>query len=129
MNAREYFRGLQTAISEAPYVVGSNITFDETFENECYIRGALTLSGGLELHIAEYVTTEPDVQRSKYRYHLQTTDGALVTRWDNVPHHRHITTFPNHRHDATGSVHPSPPMDLFQVLNAIIPFLPPLSND
>jgi len=123
VNAREYYRSVQTIISDAPHVVASDVNFDEIAANECYIRGVLTLTGGFELHIAEYVITGPDIQRPKYRYHLQHADGTLVSRWDNVPHHRNVPTYPDHRHNTSGSIHPSPPMDVSHALTAVIPLI------
>jgi hypothetical protein len=128
VNAREYHRTVQAAISEAPHVVASDISFDEIDVNECYIHGVLTLVGSCELHLAEYVVTEPDLQRLKYRYHLQRANGAMLARWDNVPHHRDVHTFPDHRHNASGSVHPSPPIDVFQLLTAVVPFITSADN-
>ncbi len=120
---------MQATIGEAPHVTASDVSFDEIVANECYIRGMLKLSGGFELHIAEYVITEPNIERSKYRYHLQRADGTSVARWDNVPHHRDISTFPDHRHNDSGSVHPSPTMDVFQVLTAVIPLIMSSNDD
>jgi len=72
LNARDYYLRLQNAIHAAPHVLGSDVQFEEIDVNECYVRGVLTLTGGFELHIAEYVVTEPVLMRPKYRYHLQT---------------------------------------------------------
>jgi hypothetical protein len=80
LNARDYYLDLQDAIHAAPHVVRSDVQFEEIDTNECYVRGVFTLIGGFELHIAEYVVTEPVVTRPKYRYHLQTSDGKLVSR-------------------------------------------------
>ena len=101
----------------------SNITFDEIDANECYVRGILSLIGDFELHIAEYVVTEPNLTRPKYRYHLQDSDSRLVSRWDNVPHHPTVSTFPDHRHDDLGGVHPTPSMNVPDVLNAVLQFV------
>ena len=81
MNARDYYLSLQNAIHAAPHVLRSDVQFEEIDVNECYVRGVLTLIGGFELHIAEYVVTEPVLTRPKYRYRLQTSDGKLVSRW------------------------------------------------
>ena len=125
MNAREYYLGIQAAIHAAPHVLRSEVRFDEIDVKECYIRGTLYLLGDLELHIAEYVVTEPEIQRLKYRYHLQTAkDKILVSRWDNVAHHPQIRTFPHHRHDQSDEVHPSPPMDITKLLDAVLAFIP-----
>ena len=119
MNARDYYLSLLDAIRAAPHVLRIDTQFEEIDVNECYIRGVLALIGGFELHIAEYVVTEPVLTRAKYRYHLQSSDGELVSRWDNAPHHSGVDTFPDHRHDLEGGVCPNPPTSVPQVLEAI----------
>jgi hypothetical protein len=124
LNAREYYVGIQSAIHAAPHVLSSDLSFEEIDTNECYLRGVLMLIGNLELHVAEYTVTEPVVRREKYRYHLQTTDAKLISRWDNVAHHPAISTFPNHRHDDQGNIQASPTMGIREVLDAVLPFIP-----
>lgn len=85
--------------------------------------GVLALRGGYQLHIAEYVVAWPEFERSRYRYHLQRVSGEFVVRWDNAPHHRHVASFPNHRHEADGSVHASDAMDVAQVLRAVVGYI------
>ena len=123
MNARDYSLSLQDAIHAAPHVFRSDVRFEEIDVNECYVRGVLILIGGFELHIAEYVVTEPVLTRPKYRYHLQTSDGKLVSRWDNVPHHPDVATFPDHRHDDQDGVHPTSPVSVPDVLDAVLRFI------
>lgn len=122
MKAREYYAALQAAILAAPHVIHSDVSFDEVAESECYIRGRLTMTGGYELHLAEYVVTEPQINRLKYRYHLQTSDNRLLARWDNAPHHPEIKSHPHHLHTEKG-VKDSPAMDVEQVLAAVMDFL------
>jgi len=125
VNGRQYYLDVQATIQAAPHVLRSEIRFDEVDSDECYIKGTIQLVGDLELHIAEHVVTEPIIQRLKYRYHLQRTDSkALVSRWDNVAHHPHVPTYPHHRHDDTGAVHPSPSMDMARLLDAVLAFIP-----
>jgi len=123
VNARGYYLNLQTIIHAAPHVVQSDLRFEEIDDNECYVRGVLTLIGGFELQVAEYVVTEPAVIRPKYRYHLQDATAALISRWDNAPHHQAIATFPDHRHDHLGQAHPSEPMTIADVLTAVLQFI------
>ena len=122
MKAREYYATVQAAILAAPHVVQSDISFDEVSEDECYIRGTLTLIGGIELHLAEYVITGPEIKRLKYRYHLQTTEGEFLARWDNAPHHPEVKSHPNHLHIQKG-VKTSVLMDVESVLAAAIDFM------
>jgi hypothetical protein len=129
VNARDYYLDLQDVIHATPFVLRSDLRFEEIDVNECYIRGVLLLVGGFELHIAEYVVTEPDPTRPKYRYHLQSSSNDLIARWDNAPHHRSVPTFPHHRHDGEGKVHPTLPVSVSEVLDAILPMiLPPMPD-
>ena len=42
----------------------------------------------------EYV----DEADRKYSFHWQATDGELIIRWDNAPHHPELSTHPDHKH-------------------------------
>lgn len=122
MKSRDYYASVQAAILAAPHVIQTEITFDEISEEECYIRGILTLTGSNELHIAEYVVTEPEFKRLKYRYHLQSSRGKMIVRWDNAPHHPEIKTHPDHLHVGE-KVKENPPADIPQVLTAVLSFI------
>lgn len=65
---------------------------EETVE---FIRLKAELSNGTILYIRESFS----LGKSKYSYHWQQTDGKLIMRWDNAPHHENISTFPYHLHD------------------------------
>jgi len=122
VKSREYYSSVQAAILAAPHVIQNDISFDEVSEEECYIRGILTLTGGYELHIAEYVVTEPDFKRLKYRFHLQSSEGKMIARWDNAPHHPEIKTHPDHLHIAE-KIKPNLPANIPQVLAAVLSFI------
>ena len=60
----------------------------------------------------------------RYRFHYMTSKKAMVVRWDNVPHHKKIPTFPHHKHTPKG-VESSKDMNLVDTLKHIITnFLP-----
>ena len=122
MTARDYFQLIQQAINATLIVIVSDVSYHEIDTTECYIRGVVSIVGGLQFHLAEYAVTTPIVKRIKYRYHLQKPDETLLVRWDNVPHHPQVSTFPHHRHEANGAVHESVDMDIPQAMKAIIPF-------
>ncbi|MEW6667273.1 MAG: DUF6516 family protein [Thermodesulfobacteriota bacterium] len=126
MNARDYYLSLQAAIHAAPHVLRSDMRFEEIDINECYVRGVLSFIAGFELHISEYVVSEPTVTRLKYRYHLQASDGGLVSRWDNAPHHPEISGFPDHRHGKYGEIHSASPMNVPAVLDAVLQLITPI---
>ncbi len=50
---------------------------------------------GSVLHIKDYLFLNG---KRKYSYHWQDKKGNLISRWDNSPHHKNISTFPHHRH-------------------------------
>jgi Family of unknown function (DUF6516) len=122
VKSREYYASIQKVILSTPYVIQTDISFDEISEEECYIRGVLTLTGGYELHIAEYVVTKPEFKRLKYRFHFQSADDKVSARWDNAPHHPKVKTHPDHLHIGE-TVKANPPMDIPQVLTALLSFI------
>ena len=50
---------------------------------------------GSLLHIKDYLFIDG---KRKYSYHWQDAQGRLITRWDNSPHHKELSTFPHNRH-------------------------------
>lgn len=122
MKSREYYASVQKAILATPHVIQIDVSFDEISEDECYIRGVLTLNGGYQLHIAEYIVTEPKLERLKYRFHLQAPNAKMIARWDNAPHHPKIKTHPNHLHVGE-KIKASPPVDIEQVLTEVLSFI------
>ena len=53
-----------------------------------------------------------------YRYHYQDPSAVLVFRYDNAPHHREISTHPDHKHageHVVASQHPSLEQVLLEV--------------
>jgi hypothetical protein len=52
----------------------------------------------------------------KYKYQWQSSEGELLKRWDNAPHHKELETFPDHVHDPNG-VYPSHTMNLELILD------------
>ncbi len=67
------------------------------------------------LEFTESITPE----RFKYRYHYMDINGNLIFRYDNVPHHRELSTFPDHKH-YTDRVVESETIDFKQVIEEII---------
>lgn len=81
---------------------------------------AFLKDGGL-LEIAEYVVVrERRITRVAYSYHWQDKNGMLKMRWDNVTHHREVSTFPHHVHlESEGNVIPSDAPELAKILAEI----------
>jgi hypothetical protein len=71
------------------------------------------LAGSSVLHIRERYK---EGELIKYSYHLMK--GDKVIRWDNVPHHREISTYPHHKHE-NDEIMESGNMDVGMVLEEI----------
>ena len=58
--------------------------------------------------------------KRKYAYQWMDEDNQLIIRWDNEPHHKHISTFPYHKHVGTDeNVTAEPEVTLTEVLGHI----------
>jgi hypothetical protein len=111
VNAQDYHRQLVELFDSITLIVESDVSFREIDTDECYIKATLTWATGHILYLAEYVMIQSDeITRSRYRYQLLTPDKKPIIRWDNAPHHKSLSTFPEHQHDATGLPYPSHPM-------------------
>lgn len=78
------------------------------------------MTDGFILYFIEFVEIQGDIAKClKYKYQWQSKNGDLLVRWDNVPHHPKIDSFPYHMHDKDG-VHSSPSMNLESIIAIII---------
>ncbi|MFQ5421713.1 MAG: DUF6516 family protein [Anaerolineae bacterium] len=58
------------------------------------------------------------INKIRYKYHYQDAENRLISRYDNVPHHLSVSTFPHHKHEGAKIV-AADPVDLSQVLQEI----------
>lgn len=91
------------------------ITFVD--EGDVHVLSAkAVLTDGSVCFVRELVTADD----AKYSYHWQTQSGALISRWDNAPHHRRVATFPHHKHiGAKNKILPSEEITLEAILAVI----------
>lgn len=80
-----------------------------------FVDGKIVFFDNTTLEFTESMTPE----RFKYRYQYMKTDGSLIFRYDNVPHHPEISTFPDHKH-CQNKIVESSPVNLKQVVEEII---------
>jgi hypothetical protein len=100
MNIREYYSQIETTIKDCPIITHFSIEFDEIDLHIGYLKGRLEIIDGSILYFIEFIEIKNSTaNRLKYKYHWQSEDGELITRWDNVPHHKEIDTYPYHRHE------------------------------
>jgi hypothetical protein len=85
-------------------------------------RYRVTLADGSLVEMTERVVAAQGIfEITKYRHHWQDTNGHLIKRWDNAPHHPTVDTFPHHLHDgAETRVVGHPPITGLEVLQRIL---------
>ena len=97
----------------------------ETYEHETPIfrfKATVYLADESRLYIKEYRFSDG---RRKYAFHWESSDGSLLSRWDNAEHWPDIPTSPHHRHDGVdNTVTASTETDLESVLKFISRLLP-----
>ena len=78
----------------------------------------------------EFVTIAAEgLKLLKYSFHWQDSDGKLLCRWDNAPHHPEILNAPHHKHNSDGTITGvSKPLDIFGVLEEINRILNKVDN-
>jgi hypothetical protein len=111
-----YFQFLKTVASTDPSVKNVRLIKERIGVKTGYIRFALELRDGSELHVFEYVTSS--MHKLDYSYHWQDKEQNLVMRWDNAPHHPEVATHPHHLHDR-GVVKPAHEPTLAEILKTI----------
>lgn len=67
------------------------------------------------------------VNRVAYKFHYQQSNGSLIFRYDDSPHHPHLPTFPSHKHVGDTIAEAEAP-DLTDVLREIDELLYPESE-
>lgn len=102
----EYLKKLEELISASPEVIDVEIIrksiWDTGLEKVALFRYKLTMSDKSLFELTERLVEEKGtLSTNKYRHHWQSSDGQVIKRWDNAPHHPEIDTFPHHLHDAS----------------------------
>lgn len=92
----------------------------EIADEEGFIRPKCILNDSSIFEFAEYVIAlKKNVNVETYSYHWQKADGGLIKRWDNVPHHKEVDTFPQHLHLTENKVVSSTRVTLKKILDEI----------
>lgn len=78
-----------------------------------FLKAKATLNDNSGLYIREFVSEHEYL----YSYHWQNENRSIILRWDNAPHHKHIRTFPHHKH--TPEIEDSEELTLEEVLKVI----------
>lgn len=122
MTAPELFlEQAKLQIHQSLHVVSATLVREKLEEDAAYYQFRLLLIDGSRLDAsarAEEIASNLSV--TKYRFHWQDSNGDLIARWDNAPHHRRLSTFPDHIHDGgEANIQPHAPVSIADVLAEI----------
>lgn len=115
----EYFQGILDLIDSLPFVESPDVNLEKRGDLVGFIRGEVGINDGSTLFFRELIDLRLPIQKVMYAYHYQRADGSLAFRYDNTAHHKHISTFPNHKHLPDGSVESSAIPALEQIMREI----------
>ncbi len=101
MQIERYFTQFGHAVSSCSIVLINRIAYELRDLDEGFIRGDLVFVDGSRLHVREHIALDERIERFTYVYQYVTSDNRLVFRYDNTDHHRHLSTFPHHKHEVS----------------------------
>jgi hypothetical protein len=114
-----YFHEIEQSINSFEGVVSLNIEKRIINDGFGIIKGQVIFKhGALDFLEVVRITDTGNPLKKKYKYHFRDLDDELVFRYDNVPHHPEIKTFPHHKH-SKGKIAESNEPDLIEVLQEI----------
>ncbi|HUX75965.1 MAG TPA: DUF6516 family protein [Anaerolineae bacterium] len=91
---------------------------------DAYLKIVIYFADGSNLRVTE--EWEEDVL-TRYSYYWLAPDNQLKIGWNNASHHAKLDSFPHHKHvGQQTSLQPSGETCLEEVMQVIIPQLPPL---
>ena len=102
------------SLEQSPVVSGFEILEFRTWEDGFYYKIKIGIQDGSQLFAREFYNQN----ERHYSFHWQDARDILLIRWDDAPHHRHLFTFPYHKHLGE-SITESLPISLAQVLDEI----------
>ena len=102
------------SLEQSPIVSNFDVLEFRTWEDGFYYKIKIHIQDGSLLFAREFFNRN----ERHYSYHWQSSEGSLLIRWDDAPHHRHLSTFPHHKH-VRETIAASLPISLVQVLEEI----------
>ncbi|MDI6736491.1 MAG: DUF6516 family protein [bacterium] len=118
---QEYIEDIVEKLSISPVIKTFHVLRYRITDEEGHLRVKCNLLNNDIVEMNEYFQLEKDkIEVKTYSFHWQKETEELVKRWDNVPHHQEIDTFPNHIHiEIEQNVSSSEPMNFDKVLKVL----------
>jgi hypothetical protein len=102
-------------LDSADWISGYEIQEYRRWADGFYRKIKIVFADNSVLFAREY----SDESERNYSFHWQSEGGAMISRWDNAPHHKHIATFPHHRHRSNEEIVASETSSLKEILEII----------
>ena len=110
MSLSNYAFKIENEIIACPLVIHHDFKVTISSLTTGYIEGKVIFQDGSILILFEFLRlVEDSVIREKYRYHYMRQGNKMIFRYDNAPHHKEISTFPDHKHLGEKIVESLPP--------------------
>lgn len=110
MSLSSYAFNIENAINACPLVIHQDFKVTISSLTTGYIEAKVIFQDGSILALFEFLRLIEDaVVREKYRYHYMSQENKMIFRYDNAPHHKEISTFPDHKHIEEETVESLPP--------------------
>lgn len=120
MSLHSYLTRLYATIISRQEIEIKSLKVEYIVTGVALLTAVLRFFDGSMLIIEEEVEEQPSqiIKKLRYKYHYQNVNDDLIFRYDNVPHHPSVKTFPHHKHEGEKIV-ASEQVDLSQVLQEI----------
>lgn len=82
-------------LDQSEFIEDYRILEFRNFPSGRYYRLEIVFTDQSILHASEYLSPS----EKNYAYHWMNKNKKLIIRWDNLPHHPAIQTFPHHKHE------------------------------
>ena len=105
-------------LDTSPVVASYEVLDFKAWDSGSYVKLKIAITNDTILHARQYI----DEKQRHYSFHWQDENDKLICRWDNSCHHRHLKTFPHHKHLGT-TVNESCETSLKEVLDYIVNIL------
>ncbi len=117
----QWLSNIEARLLSWPYSRQVVVIYAETSNGMAQYRMRVILLDGSLLQCVERGLQLSDgLLTEKYSFHWQRSDGSLIRRWDNAPHHSEIASFPHHVHEGDEQhVLAHEAVDVFRVLELI----------
>ena len=100
---KRYLYRLYDTILSRRYIDIEHFELTELPDKRSKVEGQLKFPNASLLDFYEVISVHnKQIVKTRYAYHYQDASGQLIFRYDNAPHHPHVSTFPHHKH--SGSV-------------------------